>query len=149
MANPPRFSPHELFSGTREPARVLVSPPRYIQGKDAIDSLGRYLSVISSRRPVTMMTQGGWLRFGERIRKSLQSAGIESQIAIFQGECSYEEVERICDEIRKNGFADSVIAVGGGKCLDAGKCVAFRLSVPAVICKWGDAPYRALHAKEG
>jgi len=29
---------------------------------------------------------------------------------------------------------DSIIAAGGGKCLDAGKCVAFRFAVPVVIC---------------
>ncbi len=54
---------------------------------------------------------------------------------IFQGECSFEEVERIVGVVREfRPATDCVIAVGGGKCIDAGKSVAFRLRVPVVIC---------------
>jgi glycerol dehydrogenase len=81
------------------------------------------------------MTEGGEGRFWERVEKSLVKAGAKPRIEIFKGECSIEEVERIADVIRRSGQpVDSVIAVGGGKCIDAGKCVAFRLGVPVVIC---------------
>jgi glycerol dehydrogenase len=138
MTTPSPYSPHAIFSGDpdsgQEPPRVVISPHRYIQGKDVIDHLGRYLSTIASRRPAVLMTEGGRQRFGDRIEKSLRGKAIEPHFEIFRGECSYQEVDRLAKEIRKTGFsADSVIAVGGGKCMDAGKCVAFRLSVPVVI----------------
>jgi glycerol dehydrogenase len=138
MTAPSPYLPHAIFCGDpdsgQEPPRVVISPHRYIQGKDVIDHLGRYLSMIASRRPAVLMTEGGRQRFGERTEESLQGAAINYRFEIFQGECSYEEVDRLAKAIRKTGFsADSVIAVGGGKCMDAGKCVAFRLSVPVVI----------------
>lgn len=139
MTTPLPFSPHAVFSGTPdnrgEPPRVLFSPHRYIQGKDVIDHMGRYLSSISSCRPAVIATAGGRLRFGERVEGRLRASGISPHFENFSGECSTEEVDRLAGAIRKSGrTTDSVIAIGGGKCIDAGKCVAFRLSVPAVIC---------------
>lgn len=139
MTNPTPFFPHPLFSGNPDDPgaspRVLFSPHRYIQGKDVLDRLGHYLSTISSHRPAVMMTGGGRQRCGTRIENSLRAAGINPHIEIFGGECSHEEVDRLAEGIRNSAQdVDSVIAIGGGKCIDAGKCVAFRLSVPVVIC---------------
>jgi glycerol dehydrogenase len=133
------FFPNLIFAGgpdeKAEPPRVLISPHRYIQGKDVIDRLGRYLSILPSRRPVVLMTEGGKQRLGLRIEKGLKKDDVDPHIEIFRGECSTEEVERIAGCVRKSGWpADSVIAIGGGKCIDAGKCVSFRLGVPVVIC---------------
>ena len=79
------------------------------------------------------MTEGGKKRFGDRVEKSLSAVGIETRVEIFEGECSIEEVERLVGILRATEV-DSAIAVGGGKCIDAAKCVAFRLGVQAVIC---------------
>jgi glycerol dehydrogenase len=133
------FFPERIFSvatdGNQDSPRVLISPHRYIQGRDVLDHLGRYLSILPSRRPVVLMTEGSRQRIGAKIDASLKRAGIETHIEIFRGECSYEEIERVAGAIRKSGWTpDSVIAAGGGKCIDAGKCVSFRLGVPAVIC---------------
>jgi glycerol dehydrogenase len=139
MANPVPFFPHPLFScgldDTSGPPRVLFSPHRYIQGKNVLDRLGHYLSTLPSRHPAVMLTAGGMRRFGDRVDTSIRSAGIRAHFELFGGECSHEEVDRIADGMRKSPEAlDSVIAIGGGKCMDAGKCIAFRLSVPVVIC---------------
>ncbi len=154
------YSPQELFSGTaderQEPPRVLIFPHRYIQGNGIIDRLGHYLSVISSCRPAVLMTEGGEKRFGDRVEKSFSSVGKETRTEIFEGECSIEEVERLAGVLRTTGEpVDSVVAVGGGKCIDAAKCVAFRLSVPVVICPTiasTDAPCSAvsvMYSREG
>ncbi len=131
------YSPQELFSGSPDERldspRVLIFPHRYIQGNGVMDRLGRYLSVISSSRPAVLMTTGGKRRFGDRVGKSLSGVGIEAHVESFRGECSIEEVKRLVNILRATEI-DSVIAVGGGKCIDAAKCVAFRLDVPVVIC---------------
>ena len=121
-----------------------------------MDSLGRYLSVVPGLRPLVLITEGGRRRFGRRIEASLLRESIHGRVEVFRGECSTEEVERIVDGVRKSGpAADCVIAVGGGKCIDAGKSVACRLEVPAVICPTiasTDAPCSAvsiLYTPEG
>ena len=139
MSSPEPFYPQSVFAGPqadlKQPPRVFISPHRYIQGEGVIDSLGRYLSILPSRMPLLLMTAGGSRRFGPRVQASFAGTAIESQVEIFRGECSTEEVERITKKVRRAGQpTDSVVAVGGGKCLDAGKCVASRLGVPVVLC---------------
>ncbi len=131
------FFPQAIFSSlpvnNAVPPRVLAAPSRYIQGKDVIDSLGRYLSVVPSRRPLILLTDGGRRRLGQRIDGSM--GRVQGSVETFRGECSFEEVERLVGTARKSTPAvDCVVAVGGGKCIDAGKSVAFRLDVPVVIC---------------
>lgn len=132
------FFPHAIFSTSlpaSAPPRVLAAPCRYVQGKGALDLLGRYLSVVPARRPLILMTEGGGKRFGQRIDASLGRDAVLGRVEIFQGECSFEEVGRIVGVARESTpSTDCVIAVGGGKCIDAGKSVAFRLRVPVVIC---------------
>jgi len=66
---------------------------------------------------------------------SLRQAAIDAVMVTFQGECSVEEVARVVGVLQATTPpVDCVIAVGGGKCVDAGKCVAARLAVPVVIC---------------
>lgn len=147
---PDPFLPHPVFAvEDSEPPnvpRALISPHRYIQGPGVIDHLGRYLSLVPSRRVAVLISEGGQKRFGARVGDSLRRHGVEAVTALFEGECSVGEVDRIAEELAGKEV-DSVIAVGGGKCLDAGKCVAYRLSVPAVSCPTlasTDAPCSAL-----
>lgn len=133
------LSPQEIYSLSplpgSGPPRVLLAPLRYIQGNGVLGMLGRYLLLVPSRRPLVLISEGGMQRFGQRIETSLSGESIQGRVEIFQGECSTEEVERILGTVRASGFeADSVIAVGGGKCIDTGKSVAFRLEVPVIVC---------------
>ena len=133
------FFPDVVFSagpsGSGDPPRVLAAPNRYIQGKGVMHNLGRYLSIVPSRRPLVLMTEGGRKRFGQCLETSLEHEAVPSKVEVFRGECSKEEVERIVTLVRDSGsMVDCIVAVGGGKCIDAGKSVAFRLDVPAVIC---------------
>lgn len=137
LSSQPYF-PQPVFGGDSNqestPPRVLVSPQRYIQGPGVIDQLGRYLSLVPSSRPLIILSTGGEQRFGERLKERLLRHAIQPTIRIFSGECCQEELTRLIDTIPGNREAvDSVIAVGGGKCLDAGKGIAFRLDVPVVI----------------
>jgi len=95
-------------------------------------------------------------RIGDKILESLRKAKIEPVVVTFMGESSYEEIDRAVALLRtEEGPVDSVIAIGGGKCLDTGKSIAYRLSIPVVICPTivsNDAPCAALsviYAPEG
>ena len=154
------YSPKPIFSladtGREMPPVGLIGPGRYAQGPGLLSHLGRFLALIPSTRPAIFISAGGRRRHGEQLLDGLRDANIKATVEIFQGECSYTEIERAVASLQahKRPF-DSLIAVGGGKCLDAGKCVADRLATPAVICPTiasTDAPCSAvsvLYSDEG
>jgi glycerol dehydrogenase len=145
--HPAPFQPDAIFGGAAPP-QVLAAPSRYIQGDGVLGALGPYLSLIKSRGAAVLISAGGRNRDGARIEHGLKAAGIACLFVTFGGECSLQEIERAVGAIKNAGVAiDSLIAVGGGKCIDAGKCVAYRLGVAMVSCPSlasNDAPCSAV-----
>jgi glycerol dehydrogenase len=126
--------------------RVFVAPQRYIQGQEVLGDVGRYLSLLPAKRVAVMMSERGSRGEGKRLCESLRSEGIEHIISIFDGECSIEGITAHVETLAGEGI-DCVLAAGGGKCIDAGKAVAFRLGTPVVIVPTlasNDAPCSAL-----
>lgn len=126
--------------------RVFIAPQRYIQGKGVLANLGRYLSLLRVTRAAVLISERGRRTDGAPALDSLRGAGIETHISVFEGECSLEEIERHVQTLA-NKAIDCVVAIGGGKCVDAGKAVAFRLHTAVVIAPTlasNDAPCSAL-----
>jgi glycerol dehydrogenase len=146
------FSPKPIFSladtGREMPPTGLIAPARYVQGPGLLDHLGCFLELVPSTRPAVYISAGGLRRHGEQLLSGLSAMQIEATVEVFEGECSYSEIERASSSLQSKGRPfDSLIAVGGGKGLDAGKCVAARLEVPVVIVPTiasTDAPCSAL-----
>lgn len=143
------YFPQPLFAriGDNSSApRVFIAPQRYIQGPDVLSETGRYLSLIDATRAGVMISARGKDADGVTLMGSLERAGIEARVGIFGGECSLEEVEKQAAYFRGEQV-DCLLAVGGGKCVDAGKAVAWRIGVPVVIVPTlasNDAPCSAL-----
>jgi glycerol dehydrogenase len=155
MTDPTPYLPHGLFSSPRTP-RVMIAPQRYIQGDGVLDETGRYLSLVKSQRAAILISRRGQQAEGKRLLASLESAGIEPVVVTFNGECSIEEVDQQTAVLRESPQrVDCLLAVGGGKCVDAGKCIAYRLDVPLVVVSTlasNDAPCSAvsvLYTPEG
>lgn len=152
MSSAGPYAPKTVFSveegANKSVPRVLIAPNRYIQGDGIIDHIGRYLTIVSSKHAAILLSERGRQRIGARIEDSLTNAGIESVFVTFNGECSVQEVERVAEILRsQTSPVDSVVAVGGGKCVDAGKSIAYRLGIPSVVCPSlasNDAPCSAL-----
>ena len=147
--HPPPFLPDAVFGASNSPPpQVFAAPSRYIQGDGVLADLGRYLSLINSRHSAVLISAGGRQRDGVRIARGLQAAGISCLFVMFGGECSQAEIARAVRAVQAAGAAvDSLIAVGGGKCIDAGKCIAHRLGVAMVSCPSlasNDAPCSAV-----
>ncbi|HEY2387206.1 MAG TPA: glycerol dehydrogenase [Candidatus Binatia bacterium] len=126
--------------------RAFIAPQRYIQGAGVLAHIGRYLSLVGARRAAILISAGGQARHGRVLEGALREAGIELVTRIFAGECSLEEIGSHAEALRSERV-DCVIAVGGGKCVDAGKALAFRLAAPVVIVPTlasNDAPCSAL-----
>ena len=139
MSNPEQFAPEKVFSAEvgadNIVPRVLNSPHKYIQCEGALGNLGLYLSLMNSGHAGVIITGGGHKRFGEGISESLKRSGIKETLAIFGGESTIEEFGRITTALSNQDTpVDCVVAIGGGKCLDTGRAVSHRLSVPAAIC---------------
>lgn len=148
MSTTAAYDPSSIFlsqvSGEHAP-RVFIAPQRYIQGPGVIDSLGRYMSLVGIRRLAILISERGWSSLGPRLSQSLKTANVESVFATFGGECSLEEIEQHHAELA--GRVDGIVAVGGGKCVDAGKSIAFRMGIPVVIVPTlasNDAPCSAV-----
>ena len=126
--------------------RVLVAPPKYVQGPGVLEHAGRYLSVLNIRRAGVLASTRGHAAEAAQVIAGLSSSGVECVPVTFGGECSLEGIEASVDALVEESV-DCVIAVGGGKCVDAGKCVAYRLNVSVVVVPTlasNDAPCSAV-----
>lgn len=136
MNQPETYLPQSVFlAGARQgqpPPRVFISPQRYVQGAGVLDGFGDYLRLVGARRPGLLISRRGESNEGQRLLKSLRDKGTEARVSLFRGECSLEEIHHHVETFKGTDI-DCLVAVGGGKCLDAGKGVAYRLRVPVVI----------------
>lgn len=146
----PAYLPQEIFAppdrGNQPAPRVFISPPRYIQGRGVLGGVGRYLSLMRAKRVAVLMSERGSRNEGVPLLDGLRSAGIEPVVSVFRGECSIEEITAQVAALSEERI-DCVIAAGGGKCIDTGKAVAFRLGTAVVIVPTlasNDAPCSAL-----
>lgn len=146
---PLAFLPEAVFGNTdRTPPQVLAAPSRYIQGDGVLADLGRYLAVLRTQHAAVLISPAGRRRDGERIERGLRTAGISCNFLNFGGECSQAEIaQAVAAALATGTKVDCLIAVGGGKCIDAGKCIAYRLDVAMVSCPSlasNDAPCSAV-----
>src|SRR5262245_13523154 len=144
------YLPQELFApsgrGNLPVPRVFISPQRYIQGRGVLRGVGRYLSLMRAKRVAVLMSERGSRNEGGELLDGLRSASIEPVVSTFKGECSLEEITAHVAALSEKDV-ECVIAAGGGKCIDTGKAVAFRLGTPVVIVPTlasNDAPCSAL-----
>lgn len=123
MSQPPVFFPQAIYApagdNDQPVPRVFISPQRYIQGIGVIDNTGRFLSLTKTKRAAVMASKRGLGAAGARVIDSLRRASIESVVSLFGGECSTVEIDAHVSRLDPESL-DCLIAVGGGKCVDAG-----------------------------
>ncbi len=144
------YLPHAIFApadrGDLPAPRVFIAPQRYVLGPGVLSGIGRYVSLTNAKRVALLMSERGSRSEGVLLREGLRAAGIASVVRSFRGECSLEEISAHVEALAGQRI-DCVIAAGGGKCVDAGKGIAFRLGTPVVIVPTlasNDAPCSAL-----
>lgn len=124
-------------------AGIIISPSKYVQGKDEIKNLGKYV-INLAKKPLILISPSGEKRFGAVIRESLSE--MKYVFNHFNGESSEGEVNRLLDLFKAEG-CDCVIGVGGGKILDTAKAVGYYSKKPVIIVPTiasTDAPCSAL-----
>lgn len=123
--------------------RGIRFPGRYIQGPNALASLGDLIAPLG-KRPLVLVDGGLFDPLDGRLRAAL---GDQTTLRLRHGgECSEGEIERVAG-IARQGDCDVIVGVGGGKVLDTAKAVAHGLDCPVVIVPTiaaSDAPCSAL-----
>ncbi len=156
MAQAP-YLPAAVYAGephNQPTPRVMLAPPKYIQGAGVLEQIGRYLGIYEFKHVAILASARGHGAQAAQIIAQVSAAGCEAVAAVFTGECSLPEIEARAAEL-ETAAVECLIAVGGGKCVDAGKCVAHRLRVPLVVVPTlasNDAPTSAvsvLYTPEG
>lgn len=126
--------------------RIFISPGKYVQGRDVTDKAGEYVKGISDGKALVIADDIVWDIAGNRVLESLDKAGVQYTKAVFNGEASTNEINRLAG-LGKEGQATIVIGVGGGKTLDTAKAVSDQLGGYSVIIPTTastDAPTSAL-----
>ncbi len=108
----------------------LISPERIFRGNSAwLKALPQIKKL--SKSPLLLGRSNATKNIRELICKDLLDENLSVYSSNLQFDCCYEDIERIKGIILKKN-CDSIIAVGGGKVLDAGKFLADSLSIPVV-----------------
>lgn len=99
-------------------------------GKGALENIGDYLREENFKNAVIYFGNGLIELFGMRVMDSLKAADIEV--------LEYREIDTVCiDDIVEMAFilpskVQTIIAIGGGKVIDAGKYAAFLRGLPFI-----------------
>ena len=108
----------------------LISPQKIIRGNGA---WSRALPLIRgiSKRPLLLGRSEATKTLRQKIYNDLLNENFEIHISNLKYDCCYEDLERLESVIQKKN-CDSIIAVGGGKVLDAGKFLGDYFSIPFI-----------------
>jgi len=124
--------------------RVISSPCKFVIGNAELEHLADYIKPYGDSAVIVALAEDSD-RVGGSLKKAGQQ-GITLVFADFAGECSYSEVDRIC-EICSGSDVSVLIGLGGGKAIDTAKVVAHRKRLPLIVVPTiasTDAPCSAL-----
>jgi glycerol dehydrogenase len=110
---------------------VTVGPAQYVRNMGLINESGIYIrkfgksaALIGGHTSLEMVE--------ESLKQSLTNQGISlKQSLLYGGESSESNIARLVDELRGSEI-DVLIVAGGGKAIDTGKVVAYRLGKPLI-----------------
>jgi len=109
---------------------VFIAPRRYVQGRGVLRECGVLLKAIG-RKPLLLWDARVKAAVGRAILDSLAGAGLAAVDVEFRGQTTREESARVAKIAREQG-ADIVVAIGGGKTLDAAKASAHQAGTKMV-----------------
>jgi glycerol dehydrogenase len=127
------------------PIRTVMSPARYVQGKDAITRLGEFVAPIG-KRPLIVSDDIVWGLVEEAVTASFGAAELGVERVGFGRFATPAAIDELVETIQ-GASADVVVAIGGGSAIDAAKAAGHLagirwVSVPTVAST--DAPTSAL-----
>ena len=126
-------------------AKILICPNKYVQGAGEMGKIADYAKAYG-KKALVVITASGYKRIGSILEASFGGSEVSAVYDYFNGECSWNEINRLIAVMKENA-CDMVIGIGGGKILDTSKAVAHACKTPVIICPTiasTDAPCSAL-----
>jgi len=110
---------------------MFISPSKYVQGVGVIEDLAVHMKNLGDKA-LFIADKAVLSLIGEKVKQSLEGGHIEVRGTEFNGECSYQEIERITKEA-ESANANVIIGAGGGKALDTAKVVSRNRKTPVAL----------------
>lgn len=107
----------------------MASANAYVQDQGLMKKAGEWL-VKYGKNLFIVGGKTAWSKVSVFLEPSMKEYGLTYEVAIFGGESSYEEVERLQNIVPHE--TNLIVGVGGGKALDVSKAVAAKLGLPFV-----------------
>jgi glycerol dehydrogenase len=109
---------------------VFGSPRRYVQGPGVAAGIGEELLRLG-RSAIFVAEDGIWRMVAAQVAESCRQAGVDAHHLRFGGEVTHAEIDRL--HAACGGRAPHiVVAIGGGKAIDAGKALCTKLAARMV-----------------
>jgi len=102
--------------------KAFISPAKYVQGENEILNLGYFVKTFGESA-LLIAHKDDVRRVREKLDKTIEKFGINLVESDFGGECSNAEIARL-KKLSEEKSCNCVIGLGGGKAIDAAKCVA-------------------------
>ncbi len=109
--------------------RKAIFPGSYYQGEGLIRDFAG-IDALKDKRVFLLTTRSGLGIIEENAENWQKICHVEH--ALFSGECTFAEIDRICD-LLKDRTVDYIAALGGGKVMDAARTVAGRYNLKYLI----------------
>ncbi|MBB3111752.1 glycerol dehydrogenase [Paenibacillus phyllosphaerae] len=102
--------------------KAFISPSKYVQGENELLNLGYFVRTFGTSA-LLIAHRDDVARVKDMLDATSETFGITLVESDFKGECSRQEVARL-QSIASENNCDCIIGLGGGKAIDAAKCVA-------------------------
>lgn len=102
--------------------KAFISPAKYVQGENELLNLGYFVKTFGTSALLIAHPEDV-KRVSVQLEKTAKKYDVKFIESDFGGECSKVEVKRL-QQLAKEKQCDCVIGLGGGKAIDAAKCIA-------------------------
>lgn len=110
-------------------ARMLISPPKYVQGAGAMHDLGEHAARLGENALV-LADPSVWGFVDTAVTDSLAAARVTLTKEVFGGLCTRKEIDRVAAATAAG--ADVIVGIGGGTAIDTAKAVGHALGAAAL-----------------
>ncbi|SOC88976.1 glycerol 2-dehydrogenase (NAD+) [Curtobacterium sp. 314Chir4.1] len=118
------------------PISTVMSPARYVQGKDAITRVGEFVAPIG-KRPLIVADDVVWGIVESAVRTSFDAAGLPVERVGFGRFATPQAIDDLVTRIGETE-ADVIVGLGGGSAIDAAKASGHLAGI-----RWASVPTAA------